>query len=280
MSILKYDNVDISSINYSKPEKIGSSYFGSISYGDNLKPFYIQTPKLKCLNSIEGMKDKKNPFLEVEIPKGRFDIYDLFLSLDDQNIKTTVKNSKEWFTKELPLEAIDDMYKRTTKPFKKDSNPSLKFRLPMIKNEIQCGVYNQQKVFVDLNEVKEGSEVILILHIRGLKILKHNFYCDCYISQVKLFQENEYSKYNIIKDYALVDGEEEEPNFDDIFDEEILKTFEEEKRLKKEKEEEEKRLKEEEKRLKEEEERLKEEKIKQLQEEIQKKQAEMDGLLN
>ncbi len=280
MSILKYDNVDISSINYSKPEKIGSSYFGSISYGDNLKPFYIQTPKLKCLNSIEEMKDKKNPFLEVEIPKGRFDIYDLFLSLDDQNIKTTVKNSKEWFTKELPLEAIDDMYKRTTKPFKKDSNPSLKFRLPMIKNEIQCGVYNQQKVFVDLNEVKEGSEVILILHIRGLKILKHNFYCDCYISQVKLFQENEYSKYNIIKDYALVDGEEEEPNFDDIFDEEILKTFEEEKRLKKEKEEEEKRLKEEEKRLKEEEERLKEEKIKQLQEEIQKKQAEMDGLLN
>lgn len=280
MSILKYDNVDISSMNYSKPEKIGSSYFGSISYGDNLKPFYIQTPKLKCLNSIEEMKDKKNPFLEVEIPKGRFDIYDLFLSLDDQNIKTTVKNSEEWFTKELPLEAIDDMYKRTTKPFKKDSNPSLKFRLPMIKNEIQCGVYNQQKVFVDLNEVKEGSEVILILHIRGLKILKHNFYCDCYISQVKLFQENEYSKYNIIKDYALVDGEEEEPNFDDIFDEEILKTFEEEKRLKKEKEEEEKRLKEEEKRLKEEEKRLKEEKIKQLQEEIQKKQAEMDGLLN
>ena len=202
------------------------------------------------------------------------------MSLDDQNIKTTVKNSEEWFTKELPLEAIDDMYKRTTKPFKKDSNPSLKFRLPMIKNEIQCGVYNQQKVFVDLNEVKEGSEVILILHIRGLKILKHNFYCDCYISQVKLFQENEYSKYNIIKDYALVDEEEEEPNFDDIFDEEILKTFEEEKRLKKEKEEEEKRLKEEEKRLKEEEKRLKEEKIKQLQEEIQKKQAEMDGLLN
>lgn len=269
MSILKYDNVDISSINYSKPEKIGSSYFGSISYGDNLKPFYIQTPKLKCLNSIEEMKDKKNPFLEVEIPKGKFDIYDLFLSLDDQNIKTTVKNSEEWFKKELPLEAIDDMYKRTTKPFKKDSNPSLKFRLPMIKNEIQCGVYNQQKVFVDLNEVKEGSEVILILHIRGLKILKHNFYCDCYISQVKLFQENEYSKYNIIKDYALVDEEEEEPNFDDIFDEEILKTFEEEKRLKKEKEEEEKRLKEE-----------KEQKIKQLQEEIQKKKEEMEGLLN
>ena len=269
MSILKYDNIDISKINYSKPEKIGPSYFASMSYGDNLKPLLIQTGKLKCLNGIKEMKDKKNPYLEVEIPKGKFDMYDFFLSLDDQNIKTTVKNAEEWFKKDLPLEVIDDMYKRTTKPFKKDSNPSLKFRLPVIKNEIQCSIYNQQKVFVNLDEVKEDSEVILILHVKGLKILKQYFYCDCYISQIKLFQENNESKYNIIKDYALIDEEDDnETNYDDIFDEEILGIFNEEKRLKKEKEEEEKRLKKE-----------KEDKIQQLQEEIQKKSKEMEELL-
>ena len=37
-----FENVDISKVNYSKPEKIGPSYFASISYGDNLKPFLIQ----------------------------------------------------------------------------------------------------------------------------------------------------------------------------------------------------------------------------------------------
>ena len=67
MSILKYDNIDISKINYSKPEKIGPSYFASMSYGDNLKPLLIQTGKLKCLNGIKEMKDKKNPSLEVEL---------------------------------------------------------------------------------------------------------------------------------------------------------------------------------------------------------------------
>ena len=215
------------------------------------------------------MVDKKNPYLEVEIPKGKFDMYDFFLSLDDQNIKTTVKHSEEWFNKELPLDAIDDMYKRTTKPFKKDSNPSLKFRLPVIKNEIQCSIYNQQKVFVDLDEVKEDSEVILILHIKGLKILKQYFYCDCYISQIKLFQESGESKYNIIKNYALIDdGDSDETNYDDIFDEEILHVFEEEKRIQREKEEEKQRLKKE-----------KEEKIKKLQEEIQRKSEEVQLLL-
>ena len=34
--------------------------------------------------------------------------------------------SQEWFNKELPLEAIDDMYKRSTKPFKKNTNTKLR----------------------------------------------------------------------------------------------------------------------------------------------------------
>ena len=273
MSIQKYDDVNVQEINYSKPEKNGPSYFASMSYGDNLRPLYIQTPKLKCKHSIESVKGKKNPYLEVEIPSGKYDIYDFFLSLDDQNIKTTVQKSKEWFQKELPLDAIDDMYKRTTKPLKKDTNPTLRFKLPVVKNEIQCSAYNQQRVFVDLDEVKEDSEVILILHIRGLKILKQYFYCDCYISQIKVFQGRAESKYTIMDEYALIDEDDVE---DDIFDEEILNSFksDEEEQLKKEKEEQLKKEKEEQ--LKKE----KEEKIKQIQEEIQKKNEELEKLIN
>ena len=55
---------------------------------------------------------------------------------------------------------------------KKNTCPQIRLRLPMIKNEIKCGVYNQNRVFVGTDEVKEGSEVVLILHIRGLKVLK------------------------------------------------------------------------------------------------------------
>ena len=43
MSIQKYDDVNVQEINYSKPEKNGPSYFASMSYGDNLRPLYIQT---------------------------------------------------------------------------------------------------------------------------------------------------------------------------------------------------------------------------------------------
>ena len=219
MSVLRYEDVDVNEINFSKPEKVGTSYFGSISYGTELKPLYVQTPRLKSLINVCDIQEKKNPHLEVEIPNGHFDIYDFFLNLDDSCIKNTFKKSQEWFGKELPLEAIDDMFKRTTKPFKKNENPVMKFKLPIVKNKIQCGVYNQQRVFLDINDIKCDSEVILVLHLRGLKILKQNFYFDCYVSQIKVFQDKD-TKYNIIPEYAVI---EEKDDYDDIFDQEILK---------------------------------------------------------
>lgn len=223
MTIIKYDNLKIDEINYSKPEKMGTSYFSPFSIGKTLEPIHIQTPKVKCITNINDVKDKKNPYLEIEIPTNNFDIYDMFLSLDDSNIKKTLYHSSEWFNKEIPLEAIDEMYQRITKPFKKGGNPKLKLRLPVIKNKIECAVYNQQRVFVDIDDIKEGSEIIAILHLRGLRFLKQHFYCDYYISQIKLFQDTIDSKFSIIKDYSLIDDEKQE----DIFDEEIINAFKE-----------------------------------------------------
>ena len=159
-----------------------------------------------------------------------------------------------------------------------------------------------KKIFVDINDIKENTEMILILHIRGLKFLKSYYYCDCYVSQIKLFQENE-PKYSIINDYAILDDDIEE--YSDIFNQEIIESTnelikqkeEKEKKIKRRrrkktkkeeerklKEEEERKLKEEEERkLKEEEERKlkeEEEKKKMIQAEIEKKRLEMEELMN
>jgi hypothetical protein len=292
MSVLRYEDVDVNEINFSKPEKVGTSYFGSISYGTELKPLYVQTPRLKSLINVCDIQEKKNPHLEVEIPNGHFDIYDFFLNLDDSCIKNTFKKSQEWFGKELPLEAIDDMFKRTTKPFKKNENPVMKFKLPIVKNKIQCGVYNQQRVFLDINDIKCDSEVILVLHLRGLKILKQNFYFDCYVSQIKVFQDKD-TKYNIIPEYAVI---EEKDDYDDIFDQEILKATgklkdEEQEREQEEREKEAREQEEREKEAREQEEKearekeekeekeRKEQERQKIQEEIQRKQKEMEELM-
>ena len=219
-SVKNYDTIDVEKFNFTKPEKFNNSYFGAMSYGDNSEPIYIQTPKLKCKVNVKDIAENKQPYLEVIVPKNKMDFYDLLTKIDDKHIKKTFTSSEEWFGKELPLEAIDDMYKPITKSFKKNSEPTVKFKLPLIKNKIQCTVYNKQKNSIDISEIKENDEVILIIHLKGLKVLKQFYLCDCYISQIKLFQDKDL-KYNIIDEYSIIDDGNDEDDLD-IFDEELI----------------------------------------------------------
>ena len=219
-SVKNYDTIDVEKFNFTKPEKFNNSYFGAMSYSDNNEPIYIQTPKLRCNVSIKDIAENKQPYLELVIPKNKMEFYDLLTKIDDKHIKKTFTSSEEWFGKELPLEAIDDMYKPITKSFKKNSEPTVKFKLPIIKNKIHCTVYNKQKNSIDISEIKENDEVILIIHLKGLKVLKQFYLCDCYISQIKLFQDKDL-KYNIIDEYSIIDDGNDEEDLDN-FDEELI----------------------------------------------------------
>ena len=101
------------------------------------------------------------------------------------------------------------MYKRNNKPVKKNSKPRFSFKVPMIKDKVQCQIYDQKKICVDFEKIQENTEVVLILHVKGLKFLKQHYYCDIYISQIKIFLEGN-NKYSILDNYAFNDKEEEE----------------------------------------------------------------------
>jgi len=231
MSILKHDELDFKKINYNKPEKQGVIYYSPINY-DN-KPFYLQTPKMSCKNGFRDVLDSKNSLLDLEPINMDFSFYDSLLTLDEKNIKCTFENNKEWFGKNIPLEIIDNMYKRNNKPVKKDSKPKFSFKIPLIKEKVQCQIYDQKRVCVDFNKINENTEVVLILHVKGLKFLKQHYYCDIYISQIKVFLGGD-SKYSILNEYAFNDNEEEENELKSLekelmLDEDFIQGFQKEK---------------------------------------------------
>ena len=225
MSIYKYDKVNIKKINYNKPEKNGSYYYSSINY-DN-KPLHIKSPKMKCNCTSEEIIAKGN--LECETLNEGFDLYDFFLNIEDKNIKETFKKNKEWFGKEIPLDMIDDMYKRTIKAVKKDHKPQFSFKVPISKGKLQCQIYDNTNICLDINKITPDSEIVFILHIRGLKFLKQHYYCDVYVSQIKVFLEGD-TKYNILESYSFNDKEEEEAELNELeqdlmLDEDFLKSI-------------------------------------------------------
>ena len=97
-----------------------------------------------------------SPSIEFEIIDKNLDLYDAFNQIDDKIIKTTYDNSFQWFKQKIPLEVIDDMYKRLTKPLRKNKNPTIRFKLPISQNKIMCKIYNQNKDFIDISKIKDN----------------------------------------------------------------------------------------------------------------------------
>ena len=213
MSVYRHTELDLKKINYKKPEKQGLIYYTGIDYKN--EPLYLQTPKLILTKSGLQTIESKNNNLELKPVNNDFSFYDTLLNLDELNVKRTFENNKKWFDKDIPLEVIDNMYKRNNKPVKKDSKPQFSFKVPLIKEKVQCQVFDQKKNTLDLKTIKEGTECICILHIKGLKFLKQHYYLDLYISQIKIFLEGDV-KYNILENYSFNDIDEENNELKDL----------------------------------------------------------------
>tara|TARA_B100000902_G_scaffold396671_1_gene458341 strand:+ start:1006 stop:1758 length:753 start_codon:yes stop_codon:yes gene_type:complete len=212
--VYRYDDINFDKLKFSKPQKQNNYYYSNINYND--VPFFLQTSKLKVKDNIKNT-NMKIPSIEFEISNDNFDMYDLFMKLDDKLVKTTYNNSKDWFNQTIPLENIEDMYKCICKPLKKNKNPILRFKLALENNEILSKIYDQNRQLINITDCQKDHDTILILHIRGIKFMKQQYICDIYINQMKV---NIPKKINyLIPDECLIS------EFDNSYDsdEDILK---------------------------------------------------------
>ena len=220
--VTRYNKLQFDNIQYDKPENKGTVYFGTMLY--DLNPLLLQSSRLKVKEIKEVEKQK---YIVLETDEADFTFYDKLVQLDDHILDATYQNSEEWFNKELPMDILEGMYKRITKPFKKDEKPSLEFKLPYHSDKLQTKIYGQTNELIDLDNLVIGSTIILMIQVKGLKFLKQNYYCDTYLSQIKLVKDEIIVKPAsclIEDDGQVYTAKNDEDKYDyEILDEEILK---------------------------------------------------------
>ena len=104
--IYKYDEVDINNIEYGDPVKKGQSYKCSLSY--DRKPLYIQTPVLKCVSSKDELLNKN--IFKLQVSQNQLSFYIWFQNLDNMNKNKAHLNSNKWFSKNIPMDIIENYY--------------------------------------------------------------------------------------------------------------------------------------------------------------------------
>jgi hypothetical protein len=223
--VTRYNKLSMDNLQFEKPENKGTVYFGNMLY--DLNPLLLQSSRLKVKEIKEIDKQK---YLIIETDTSDFSFYDKLVKLDDHILEKTYQNSEEWFNKELPMDILENMYKRITSPFKKDETPSIQFKIPYHKENIQTKVYNQANEIIDVSTLVPGSTIISMVQVKGLKFLKQIYYCDLFLSQIKLINETVTIKsgHCLIEDAEGTEGVVDDSKTNDgkydyeILDEEVI----------------------------------------------------------
>ena len=218
MSAYYYRDITTDELTFTNPERLGNCYICNLYNDDDL--VYVQTPILEISN-INFSEDDN--YIEVSSDNKQF--IDFLLEMDENCVRSTFNNSGEWLKKDIPYEAIDNMYKERI--IESDDDETIfqtRFKLPVVNEKVQCNIYNKDREIIDIKDLN-GKNIIMILHFKGLKILKDNFSLDCYINQIKEIDTN---KYNILNDYAIIEDEEDELIDENMFSVELQEILEKE----------------------------------------------------
>jgi hypothetical protein len=206
ITIVNYKELNFDKLLFNTPEKSKSGiYVANAKYdGEDL---YIQSPKLKCTTLINT---DSRAALDLEFDKSHGEFYDFITSIDDYSIIQIQKNSKAWFSKEFPLDVVEEFYKTPVKMGRKKNAPSLKIKVPVSKGEPNIIVYDNKNNVMDFSKIKENTKTLVVLRFIGLKFLKQQVICEWVPIQVKSFQAFAPKKdIYLIKDNLLTDDEYE-----------------------------------------------------------------------
>ena len=192
IKILDFNEIDINNINFKTPEKIKGSYYSFADYKGN--DIYIKTPVLK--NTTNIVKLESRCYIELEIDNNK-EFYDFFSNFDDNNILKIHKESHNWFSKEFPLDIVEEFYSSPLKH--KKQNPKLKIKIPLIKNKVDCLIYDKNNSLI--TNFDEYNNVICLLKFNGLKFLSQQVISEWIPIQIKINEiVNDHNIEYLIKD--------------------------------------------------------------------------------
>mgnify|MGYP006120002789 FL=1 len=92
--------------------------------------------------------------------------------------------------------------------------------MPIENDEILSKIYDQNRQFVNIKDIKKEQDAICIVHIRGIKFMKQQYICDIYINQMKIYipKNNEY----LIPDECIINDEQNNSD-EEIIDDEVIR---------------------------------------------------------
>ena len=181
------DSFDFSKLSLLSPSSMpGGNYF--IKFRINDSPLYIQPPK--CVSKSAIFKSGKKHYCDLMFTNENEDFIRWMENLENYCQKKIFGHRSKWFETELDEHDIENSFTSPLKIFKSGKFYISRTNVPTMLGKCSLKIYNEDEHEVDIETIKENTNVVTILEIQGIKCSSKNFQIEIEIKQMMVFKQN------------------------------------------------------------------------------------------
>lgn len=187
-SIFNTDNsFDFNTLNLAKPQQIpGGNYFMKMTVLN--KPVYIQPPK--CLMKQGFLKSGKKYYSDLMFSNENIDFIEWMENIENRCQKIIYDKGAEWFEEKIEIHDIEEYFTSPLKIFKSGKYYNLRVNVALNLGKPLLKVYNENEELVSIDEIKEKTNAMTILELKGIKCSATCFQIEIEVKQMMIVQPN------------------------------------------------------------------------------------------
>lgn len=172
---------DFNSLHLAKPQPFpGGNYFMRLTVSG--KPLYIQPPK--CIMKQGFAKSGKKYYSDFMFSNENTEFIEWMEKIETFCQDTIYKNSSDWFEDKMDIGDIENYFTSPLKIYKSGKFYNLRVNIALNLGKPLIKIYNENEELIDFQDLKENTNILSILEIKGIKCSATSFQIEFDVKQI------------------------------------------------------------------------------------------------
>jgi len=176
---------DFNSLHLAKPQPFpGGNYFMRLTVSG--KPLYIQPPK--CIMKQGFAKSGKKYYSDFMFSNENTEFIEWMEKIETFCQDTIYKNGSDWFEDKMDMGDIENYFTSPLKIYKSGKFYNLRVNIALNLGKPLIKIYNENEELIDFQDLKENTNILSILEIKGIKCSATSFQIEFDVKQIMTVQ--------------------------------------------------------------------------------------------
>ena len=166
-------------------------------YSIQEKPLYIQPPK--CTIKQMVTKTGKRMYCDLIFHQENEQFIQWMENLENSSQKMIYTNREKWFQTELEMDDIENSFTSPMKIYKSGKSYIVRTSIPTRLGKPVLKIYDEDEIDISYDQIKEGSHVMVILEVQGIRCSARSFQIEIEIKQMMIMKPSDLFNTCILK---------------------------------------------------------------------------------